>query len=55
MFAHQSPQLIEGEDDVISHVLRVFLIDKSRQVRNIYNTSFLHAETVLSDIRTVLE
>jgi cytochrome c peroxidase len=50
----QSTQFIEGEEDVISHVLRVFLIDKSRRVRNIYNTSFLHAETVLSDIHTVL-
>lgn len=40
---------------VISHVLRVYLIDTDKQVRNIYNTSFLHQETILSDLRTVLK
>jgi len=39
---------------VISHVLRVYLIDPEKQVRNIYNTSFLHADSVISDLRTVL-
>lgn len=37
----------------ISHVLRVFLIDKQRRIRNIYSTSFLHAEMLLSDLRTL--
>ena len=50
----QSTQFSEGEDGVISHVLRVYLIDPDKRVRNIYNTSFLHADTVLSDLRTVL-
>ena len=38
----------------ISHVLRVFLIDRKRQIRNIYSISFLHADTVLADVRTLL-
>jgi cytochrome c peroxidase len=38
----------------ISHVLRVYLIDRDKRIRNIYTTSFLHADTVWSDIRTVL-
>jgi len=38
----------------MSHVLRVFLIDKSMRIRNIYSTSFLHADTVANDIRTLL-
>lgn len=50
----QSTQLMAGADGVISHVLRVYLIDPEKQVRNIYNTSFLHADSVISDLRTVL-
>lgn len=38
----------------ISHVLRVFLIDRERKIRNIYSISFLHADTVLADVRTLL-
>ena len=38
---------------VISHVLRVFLIDKKRRIRNIYSVSFLHADTVINDIKTL--
>ena len=38
----------------ISHVLRVFLVDPSGRIRNIYSSSYLHADTVLADIRTVL-
>ncbi len=37
----------------ISHILRVILIDRARCIRNIYTASFLHAETLLSDILTV--
>jgi cytochrome c peroxidase len=36
------------------HVLRVFLIDPQRRVRNIYSVSFLHTELVLADLRTLL-
>ena len=38
----------------MSHILRVFLIDKKQRIRNIYSTSFLHADTVANDIRTLL-
>ena len=44
----------EESSNVISHVLRVFLIDEQKQIRSIYNTSFLHVDTVLSDLRTIL-
>jgi len=37
-----------------SHILRVFLIDTSAHIRNIYSVSFLHAQTLLNDIETVL-
>ena len=50
----QPTQPVEGEDGVFSHVLRVYLLDEDGNVRNIYTTSFLHADTLLSDIRTVL-
>ena len=38
----------------ISHILRVFLIDSRRRVRNIYSVSFLHPDLLLADVRTVL-
>jgi cytochrome c peroxidase len=38
----------------MSHILRVFLIDKQKRIRNIYSTSYLHADTVANDIRTLL-
>jgi cytochrome c peroxidase len=37
----------------MSHILRVFLIDRQRRIRNIYSTGFLHADTVLNDLRTL--
>lgn len=38
----------------MSHVLRIYLIDRQRRIRNIYSMSFLHADFVLNDIRTLL-
>ncbi len=43
-----------GYMGTMSHILRVFLIDKDRQIRNIYSTSFLHADTVVNDISSLL-
>jgi cytochrome c peroxidase len=40
--------------DSLSHVLRVFLIDREHRIRNIYSVSFLHADTLLNDVKTVL-
>jgi cytochrome c peroxidase len=37
-----------------SHLLRVYLIDPAKRVRNIYSVSFLHPELLIADIRTVL-
>lgn len=45
----------DGESgSVFSHILRVFLIDPQRRIRNIYSTSFLHRDLVLNDVRTLL-
>lgn len=37
-----------------AHDLRVYLIDNQQHIRNIYSTSFLHADTLISDLETVL-
>ena len=39
---------------VLSHVLKVFLIDAAGDVREIYSSNFLHPEVVLNDIETLL-
>ena len=39
----------------LSHLLRVYLIDRQRRIRNIYSVSFLHADTVATDIQTLLQ
>lgn len=38
----------------MSHILRVFLIDSNRDIRNIYSVSFLHTDMLINDIRTLL-
>ena len=38
----------------ISHVLKVFLIDRTGYVREIYGADFLHPRIVLNDVRTLL-
>ena len=37
----------------MSHILRVFLIDRDKTIRNIYSPSFLHPDILLADILTV--
>lgn len=37
----------------MSHILRVFLIDSNKNIRNIYSPSFLHPDILLADIQTV--
>ena len=39
----------------ISHVLRVFLIDPQKRIRNIYSVSFLHTDLILADLQTLLQ
>jgi protein SCO1 len=38
----------------LSHVLKVFLIDRAGDVREIYTSVFLHPQSILNDIRTLL-
>ncbi len=37
-----------------SHNLRVYLIDKNKHIRNIYSVSFLHPDTLINDVKTLL-
>ena len=54
----QSIQKIHDEQGnftgTFSHILRVYLIDKDKQFRNIYSVSFLHADTLINDVKTLL-
>ena len=38
----------------ISHMLKLFLIDREGRVREIYSTDFLHPEAMLNDIKTLV-
>ena len=38
----------------LSHVLKVFLIDRVGYIREIYSSTFLHPQTVMNDIETLL-
>ena len=46
--------VIRSGGHAFAHILRVFLVDSNQQIRNIYSTSFLHADTLAADIKTVL-
>jgi len=41
-------------DGTIAHLLRVYLIDRGKHIRNIYSSSLLHADTVTSDLLTLV-
>jgi cytochrome c peroxidase/protein SCO1/2 len=49
----QDVQRIRGRRE-LSHVLKVFLIDRAGDIREIYTSNFLHPEVVLNDILTLL-
>ena len=36
-----------------AHLLRVYLIDRERRVRNIYSTGFLHPDILVNDLETL--
>ena len=40
--------------DEYAHLLRVYLIDRMRNVRNIYSVSFLHPDILMSDLETLI-
>lgn len=44
----------DAESGQISHRLRVFLIGKEGQIRNIYNADFLHPDILINDVRSLL-
>lgn len=37
-----------------SHILRVFLIDRQKRIRNIYSVAFLYPELIINDAKTLL-
>lgn len=45
---------LNGEQGGYSHILRVFLIDPDRDIRNIYSVAFLHKDLLLNDVKTLL-
>jgi cytochrome c peroxidase len=54
----QDASVAVGEDGaptgLIGHVLKVFLVDGERRVRNIYSIGYLDADVIRGDIETVL-
>ena len=53
--AYSQPVIRKYDDSgnykgVDSHILRVFLIDSNKVVRNIYSVSFLHSKLLINDI-----
>ena len=57
--SYDQPVIRKYNDDgsyngVESHLLRVFLIDDKKLIRNVYNVDFLHAELLINDIKTLL-
>jgi protein SCO1 len=38
----------------ISHMLKLFLLDRDGRVREIYSTAFLHPDAMMNDIRTLV-
>jgi cytochrome c peroxidase len=44
-----------GRPEVASHVLKVFLLDGQRRIRNVYSSSFLDARVLRNDLLTLLE
>lgn len=56
-YRHSVQKVYDAEGNntgTYTHVLRVYLIDRDKQIRNIYSVSFLHADTLINDIKTLL-
>ena len=41
------------ETDEYAHLLRVYLIDRQQQIRNIYSVSYLHPDILMNDLETL--
>ena len=57
--SYDQPVIRKYNDDgsyagVESHLLRVFLIDDKKLIRNVYNVDFLHPDLLINDIKTLL-
>lgn len=44
----------KSAEDKVQHLLRVYLIDRDRRVRNIYDTDLLDPRLVVADLRTLM-
>ena len=42
------------QTDQYAHLLRVYLIDREKQIRNIYSVSFLHPDILMNDLETLI-
>ena len=38
----------------LAHLLKIFLIDRQRRVRNIYSSSYVHPAVAVNDLKTLL-
>ncbi len=45
---------VGGQSSGFSHVLRVFLIDPQKRIRNIYSVDFLHQDLIINDVKTLM-
>jgi len=43
-----------GPTPICAHVLRVYLIDSNKRIRNIYSVSFLLPDIIVNDIKTII-
>jgi cytochrome c peroxidase len=52
--AYGQPVGLRGRKAPPSHLLRVYLIDRERRIRNVYGLDFLDPRLLLADVRTLL-
>ena len=45
---------LKGGTERYSHILRVFLIDPERRIRNMYSVAFLHKDLLINDVKTIM-
>jgi len=52
----QRKRFIDGSNtEELIHILRVFLIDPKKRIRNIYSVPYLHSEIIYRDLLTLLK
>ena len=50
-------RIVDAEGNLVgvdAHIIRVFLIDPEREIRNIYSVDFLHQDMILNDFQNLL-